>query len=51
MTEIFMEIWIQSIIIGNYIMITAPHAPIILAVFAGMLLIAGGLFINIKRNQ
>jgi hypothetical protein len=51
MTEIFMEIWIQSIIISNYIMITAPHSPIILAVFGVLLLIAVGLFINIKRNQ
>ena len=50
MTEILTEIWIQSIIIGNYID-HAEHAPAILGMFGVLLLVAAVLAFNIKRNQ
>jgi len=49
MNEILTEIWIQSIIIGNYID-HAKHAPLIVGVSIGILLIAISLIINEKRN-
>lgn len=50
MNEILTEVWIQSIIIGNYIT-TAPHAPFILGLFGTMLLVAVVLAVNLKRKQ
>ena len=50
MTEIFMEIWIQSLIIGNYID-HAEHAPAILGMFGVLLLVAVVLAFNVKRNR
>ena len=50
MTEIFTEIWIQSIILGNYIE-HAEHAPAILGMFGTMLLVAVVLAVNLIRKQ
>lgn len=50
MNEIITEIWIQSIIVGNYIE-HAEHAPAILGMFGVMLLVASVLAVNLKRNS
>ena len=50
MTEIITEIWIQTIIIGNYIK-HAEHAPAIFGMFGVLLLVASVLAVNLKRNS
>jgi len=50
MNEILTELWIQTIIIGNYIE-HAEHAPAILGMFGVLLLVAGVLAFNLKRNS
>jgi len=49
MNEIITEIWIQSIIIGNYVE-HSQHAPAILGLFGVMLLVAVVLAANLKRK-
>jgi len=50
MNEIITELWIQTIIIGNYIE-HAKHAPAILDMFGALLLVAVSLIINTKRKS
>lgn len=50
MNEILTELWIQSIIISNYIT-TAPHAPAILGMVGVLLLVACVLAVNLKRKS
>ena len=49
MNEILTEIWIQTIIIGNYIE-HAEHAPAILGMFGVLLLVSIVLAVNLKRK-
>ena len=50
MNEIITELWIQTIIIGNYVE-HAEHAPAILGMFGTLLLVAVSLIINTKRKS
>ena len=47
MNEILTEIWIQTIIIGNYV----EHAPAALGMGGVLLLVACVLAFNIKRKS
>jgi hypothetical protein len=47
MNEIITEIWIKTIIIGNYV----EHEPAILGMFGALLLVAVSLIINTKRKS
>jgi hypothetical protein len=49
MNEILTEIWIQAIIIANYVE-HAEHVPAILGMFGVLLLVGVSFIINTKRN-